>query len=136
MSLSARQLRAIEYTERACSILSLLGSSFVITTFLWSRHFHTPINRLIFYASWGNTFASVATVISISGISHGVDSPLCQFQGFFMQWFVLLMMISYVCVLTKKDQVYTSRCALGLLHGLQCLPDPVSPIQYFSAEKA
>jgi hypothetical protein len=103
MSLSAEQFRAIEDTERASSVLSLLASSFVITSFLWSGRFHTPINRLIFYASWGNVLTNVATLVSRSGILHGAESRLCQFQGFFIQWFVLFVAVSYVCLLTLKD---------------------------------
>jgi len=103
MSLSAGQLRAIEVTERICSCLSLLSSAFVIISFLWTRRFHTPINRLIFYASWGNAFTNVATLISMSGPLHGADSSLCQFQGVFLQWFALLVLVPRVCLIAQDD---------------------------------
>lgn len=89
MSFTESQLRAIENTERACSALSLVGTSAIIGTFLASRSFRKPINRLVFYASWGNILANVATLISRSGILHGIGSPLCQFQGFLIQWLVV-----------------------------------------------
>ncbi|KAL2003617.1 hypothetical protein VTN02DRAFT_3163 [Thermoascus thermophilus] len=88
MSFNESQLRAIEDTERACSALSLVGTSAIIGTFLASRSFRKPINRLVFYASWGNILSNVATLISRSGILHGIGSPLCQFQGFLIQWFM------------------------------------------------
>ena len=33
--------------------------------------------------------ANIATVISANGIHQGVDSSLCQFQGFLIQWSVM-----------------------------------------------
>jgi hypothetical protein len=83
------QIRAIEITERLCSVFSLVGAAFIITTFLFDKSFHKPINRLVFYAAWGNIMANVATMISVSGIYLGVNGPLCQFQAFLIQWFVI-----------------------------------------------
>jgi hypothetical protein len=85
MSLSARQLHAIEVTERACSCLSLLGTSFIISTFLTNPQFRKPINRLVFFASWGNVLANVGTLISRSALLLGPNTPLCQLQGFLIQ---------------------------------------------------
>lgn len=82
------ELVAIENTERACSVLSLLGTTFIIGSFICNTSFRKPINRLVFYASWGNTMANIATLISRSGVYHGVTGPLCQFQAFFIQWSV------------------------------------------------
>ena len=86
--LSEQQLRAIEVTERVCSVASLLGTTFIIATFLTDKNFYRPINRLVFYASWGNIMANVATLISRSGIFSGVDGALCQFQAFLIQMYV------------------------------------------------
>ncbi|PLB43124.1 hypothetical protein P170DRAFT_72529 [Aspergillus steynii IBT 23096] len=88
MSPSEPQLYAISVTERVCSAVSLAASSVIIVSFFCSTSFRKPINRLVFYASWGNIMASSATVISQSGIHAGPDSPLCQFQAFFIQWFM------------------------------------------------
>ena len=85
MSLSSRQFTAIEITERVASSFSVLGSLFIIATYLASSNFHKPINRLIFYASWGNMIANVATLVARSGIRAGPDSALCQSQGFLIQ---------------------------------------------------
>lgn len=82
------QIKALEVTERMTSILSLLGCSFIIFTFLSSRAFHKPINRLVFFASFGNVVTNIATLISTSGVEAGVKSPLCQTQAFIIQMYV------------------------------------------------
>lgn len=86
MSPSQAQLSAISLTERICSAVSLVGTFVIVTTFISFRSFRKPINRLVFYASWGNIMANVATLISQSGIQAGVGSSLCQFQAFLIQW--------------------------------------------------
>jgi hypothetical protein len=85
---SQEQLLAISVTERVCSTVSLVGTFVIVATFIGSRSFRKPINRLVFYASWGNIMANIATLISQSGIHAGVGSPLCQFQAFLIQWFM------------------------------------------------
>lgn len=88
-NLSPPQLKAIVGTERAMSSLSIASSLFVLGTFLGSNLFQTPINRLIFYATFGNILANVATMIGRSGLHNRTETnALCQFQGFFIQWFV------------------------------------------------
>ena len=89
MAFSDRQMNAVEITEKVGSVFSLLGTAFIITTFLSDKSFHKPINRLVFYAAWGNIMSNVATLISTSGISLGLNSPLCQFQAFLIQWYAL-----------------------------------------------
>lgn len=98
MSLSARELSAITITERVCSAVSLLGSCMIVVTFLASRSFRKPINRLVFYASWGNLMTNIATLIAQSGIQAGTNSCLCRFQAFFIQWYDGMLLSSYSCV--------------------------------------
>ncbi|KAL4996295.1 Nnf1-domain-containing protein [Aspergillus recurvatus] len=88
MSLSAGQLFAISATERTCSTISLVATSIIIVSFLSSQSFRKPINRLVFYASFGNIMTNVATLISQSGIWAGTNSNLCQIQAFLIQWFM------------------------------------------------
>ncbi|KAL3445488.1 hypothetical protein BJX65DRAFT_281288 [Aspergillus insuetus] len=88
MSLSVGQLAAISATERTCSTISLIATSIIILSFLSSRSFRKPINRLVFYASFGNIMTNVATLISQSGIAAGTNSNLCQIQAFLIQWFM------------------------------------------------
>ena len=70
--------------ERVCSTLSLLGCLFIAITFIGSKAFHKPINRLVFFASMGNVFTNVATIISRSALTD-VNGGLCQFQAFLIQ---------------------------------------------------
>jgi hypothetical protein len=49
-----------------------------------SKTFHKPINRLVFYASFGNMLTNVGTLMS----RHYLGSPYsvgCQFQAFLIQ---------------------------------------------------
>ena len=88
MSFTEHELFAISVTERVCSAISLVGTTIIIGTFVWSKSFRKPINRLVFYASWGNIMTNIATLISRSGIVHGTGSSLCQLQAFLIQWSV------------------------------------------------
>jgi len=72
--------------ERTTSVFSLLGSLFVITTFTFSKAFHKPINRLVFYATFGNLMTNVATLMARSFISD-TNSAGCQLQGFLIQMY-------------------------------------------------
>lgn len=74
----------ISVVERCCSVFSLLGCIFIIGTFCLDRAFRKPINRLVFYASFGNLMTNVATLMARSFIDN-VDSAGCQFQAFLIQ---------------------------------------------------
>lgn len=87
MSLTTAQIQAIIVTERVSSVFSLTASAFVVVTFLLSDKFRKPINRLVFYATFGNVITNIATLISIDGIEAGKGSSLCQFQAFLIQWY-------------------------------------------------
>ncbi|KAF4982037.1 hypothetical protein FZEAL_2287 [Fusarium zealandicum] len=86
-TLTTSQLQAISIIERVCSVLSLVGSLFVIGTFVSSKAFHKPINRLVFYASFGNMMTNVGTMMSRRYLSSP-DSVGCQFQAFLIQMFM------------------------------------------------
>ena len=79
---SPSQLRAIAITAKVSSSVSLAGIFFTLITYLAYPGFDKPINRLVFYATWGNLIADVATMIARSGIEAGPNSGLCQFQAF------------------------------------------------------
>lgn len=83
---SAQQTATISITERVASAVSVAASCIIIVTFIGFKSFRKPINRLVFYASFGNILANIGTLISESGIPKGSGSPLCQFQGFVIQW--------------------------------------------------
>jgi hypothetical protein len=82
--LTEATLNGFSIVERVCSVLSLLGCIVIIGTFSVSKSFHKPINRLVFYASFGNMMTNVATIIARSYLGD-VLSPGCQFQAFLIQ---------------------------------------------------
>ncbi|GAW16830.1 hypothetical protein EKO27_g7074 [Xylaria grammica] len=80
-------LRAITIIERIGSVFSLLGCIFIIVTYLSSSAFRKPINRLVFYASFGNMAVNVGTLIAREYVDYE-NSPGCQIQGFLIQQFL------------------------------------------------
>ncbi len=89
-TLTPGQLEAISVIERTCSVFSLLGCLFTIITFCSSSAFHKPINRLVFYASFGNMMTNVGTLMSRAYLSD-ILSAGCQFQAFLIQMYVCLL---------------------------------------------
>lgn len=91
MAMSASQIKALEICTRVTSVFSVLGSTFIIFTFLRWPFFRKPINRLVFYATWGNLMANIATLMSRSPIPKGNSglTSLCEFQGVLIQWFMM-----------------------------------------------
>ncbi|KAI1205945.1 family A G protein-coupled receptor-like protein [Annulohypoxylon truncatum] len=85
--LSDEVLNAISVIERVGSVFSMLGCLFVILTFTFSKAFHKPINRLVFYASFGNLMTNVGSLLSRRYVLE-VDSFGCQFQAFLIQMFL------------------------------------------------
>ena len=90
MSLTPSQHNAVVVTTRVASIPSLLGTVFILSTFLLGRGFDKPINRLIFLASWSNLGLSFGVFISDDSVQAGANSSLCQFQAWDFQLYVIL----------------------------------------------
>ena len=67
--LSPKELHNLEITERVASCFSLVGTGFILFTFLYSPAFRKPVNRLIFYASWG-----YVPLEAVSLSSPGIES--------------------------------------------------------------
>ncbi|TVY34073.1 Cyclic AMP receptor-like protein A [Lachnellula subtilissima] len=82
-----RHLAYFSMLERIASSFSLIGICFILVTYGMSTAFHKPINRLVFFASIGNIFTNIATLISREALLHS-DGHLCQFQGFLIQMFM------------------------------------------------
>ncbi|KAK6340952.1 hypothetical protein TWF696_009265 [Orbilia brochopaga] len=87
-TLTSSEIGTIEAVQRMSSVLSILGALFIIVTFLGSRRFHKPINRLAFYAAIANIMSTVATTIARAGPASGQGSGLCNMQGLFIQSFL------------------------------------------------
>lgn len=84
-TLTIGQTNALMITERIVSVFSIFGIFFILVTCYFLRSFNKPINRLVFYASFGNLGMNIACLISEDGIKAGALSPLCQFQAFLIQ---------------------------------------------------
>ncbi|KAI5780202.1 hypothetical protein DFH27DRAFT_360454 [Peziza echinospora] len=91
MTWTTRQLQILETTTRVGSVFSLMGAGFIILTFCVSPEFHKPINRLAFFAAFGNILTNVATLISQDGIKAYHENPssgVCKMQAMLIQWFM------------------------------------------------
>ena len=73
--LTGIQLRDLERTERIASCFSLAGTTFIFCTFMYSSAFRKPVNRLIFYATWGNILCNVRRAIKLAVDTIGLKSP-------------------------------------------------------------
>lgn len=82
--LTSKQLTSIVVVERVGSVFSLLGCILIIVTFSFSKAFHKPINRLVFYASFGNMMTNIATLMARDYLGN-INSFGCQFQAFLIQ---------------------------------------------------
>ncbi|KAI4092491.1 MAG: hypothetical protein L6R37_007568 [Teloschistes peruensis] len=87
-TLTQEQHQMMAITERIISGISIIGILFIILTYMFSSAFSKPINRLVFYASWGNLGLCIVAMISMDGPDAGQKSALCQFQGFMAQLFL------------------------------------------------
>ena len=54
LPLTPEQNALIVVIERVSSVFSLVGIVFILTTFLLAHSFNKPINRLVFFATFGN----------------------------------------------------------------------------------
>jgi hypothetical protein len=86
--LTIDQIHTLIITERVNSVVSILSIIFVVATYLLSPGFNKPINRLIFFASFGNLGSAVAALISENGPLVGEGSALCKIQAFLVQMFL------------------------------------------------
>ncbi|KAI1079299.1 family A G protein-coupled receptor-like protein [Whalleya microplaca] len=85
--LSDSQLEAISIIERVGSVFSLIGCLFIIGSFAISNAFHKPINRLVFYASFGNMMTNIGTLMARHFVDD-INTFGCQFQAFLIQMFM------------------------------------------------
>lgn len=87
IGLSTNDVKLITIIQQVCSVLSLVGCLFIITTFCLCDAFHKPINRLVFYASFGNIMASICFIMADSFID-APDGAGCQTQAFLLHTYV------------------------------------------------
>ncbi|KAJ5631820.1 uncharacterized protein N7484_011920 [Penicillium longicatenatum] len=126
MTLTAEQISSIGIAGRVSSALSILGTLTIICAFVCSRHFRSPIHRIIFFNAFYNLFDSVATMISVSGPESGDFSPMCQFQGFALQmfpladvlWTLAMALDTYLVVFHHYDTHYLQRLEPKYIGGI------------------
>ncbi|KAG8630058.1 hypothetical protein KVT40_001677 [Elsinoe batatas] len=87
-SLTPGQLQAITVTERVNSAISVASIIFIAVTYLTLPGFNKPINRLIFFAGFGNLGTCIAALIADAGPLAGQESSVCQAQAFIVQMFL------------------------------------------------
>lgn len=95
--LSPIDVRVIAVIQQVCSVLSIIGCLFIIGTFCLCDAFHKPINRLVFYASFGNMIASICFILADSFIKVP-EGTGCQAQAFLIH--------TYVCLLSNMSYSY------------------------------
>ena len=134
-TLTPKQNLVMALTERITAGVSIFGILFIILTYIFSSYFSKPINRLVFYASWGNLGLCIVALISMNGPDAGDDSALCQFQGFMAQLYSFDPR-QYVCAYVDDVQVSRRGCVLGILHGGQHLPRILPGLQHEATTRA
>lgn len=121
------ELAILQTTSRVSSVFSLLGASFIIVTFCTSTSFHKPINRLAFFAAFGNILTNVATITSQRGIETGRSSALCRIQATFIQWFMPADAL-FVCTLLPSVDACTLLTMVVSCNGAKCVLDRVQKV--------
>jgi hypothetical protein len=83
--LTDSQIHILVIIEKTSAVLSLIGTTLIITTFLSIKSFRKLSTTLIFYASFSNVLSNVAHLFGVAGIRAGRNSALCQVQAFLQQ---------------------------------------------------
>ncbi|KAL6860804.1 G-protein coupled receptor protein [Trichoderma novae-zelandiae] len=85
--LTEEQIKVLTIIERTNSSISMVACTFTILTFCFSKYFSKSINRLVFYASFGNLLSDIAIIMSRDFIDNP-NSAGCQIQAFMIQVFL------------------------------------------------
>lgn len=94
---SAYEFLLMKILPRTSSMLSFLGCLFIITTFSCYKSFRlNPINRIVFYASFGNAIGSICLGIGNIFI-HTPNVVKCQLQACMIQTYVTFQVSQGYC---------------------------------------
>ncbi|EEU33689.1 uncharacterized protein NECHADRAFT_4204, partial [Fusarium vanettenii 77-13-4] len=118
--------------ERAFSVPSLIGSLLIIITFCRARGFRKPINRLIFYATFGNIMSNVAAIMADEFLYNPTEAG-CKLQAFIIQmfmpadayWSLVMALNVYLTIYHKYDAQRLQRVEVIYLfccYGLPFIP--------------
>jgi hypothetical protein len=81
------QIRTLVILERVGGSLSLFSVTLIFIAYGLFERLRTVPNTFIVFASIANAGASIASIISYSGVYEGQESSLCQAQGFLFEMY-------------------------------------------------
>ncbi|KAG6006999.1 hypothetical protein E4U21_006519 [Claviceps maximensis] len=86
--LSAEHTNTLITIERTGASLSMAAIVLTVIAYLSFNKLKTTPNTFLVFASVANAGASIASMIGYDGLRMGVNSTLCQAQGFIFEWFM------------------------------------------------
>ncbi|KAH7150139.1 hypothetical protein B0J13DRAFT_583473 [Dactylonectria estremocensis] len=87
-ALTPGQLRTLMLLERIGGSVSLVAVVLIFVAYAAVPRVRNVQNTFIMFASIANIGASIASIIALDGLEQGVESALCQGQGFLFQMFM------------------------------------------------
>ncbi|KAH6895752.1 hypothetical protein B0T10DRAFT_557933 [Thelonectria olida] len=86
--LTSTQHGTLVLLERIGGSISLVAVLLIFVAYALAPRVRNVQNTFIVFASISNIGASIASLIALDGVEQGVDSSLCQGQGFLFQMFM------------------------------------------------
>ncbi|KAH6996063.1 hypothetical protein BKA56DRAFT_473161 [Ilyonectria sp. MPI-CAGE-AT-0026] len=87
-ALKPSQIETLVLLERIGGSVSLVAVVLIFVAYALVPRVRNVQNTFIMFASIANIGASVASIIAMDGLNRGVESALCQGQGFLFQMFM------------------------------------------------
>lgn len=84
--LSAEHTKTLLTIERTGASLSMAAIVLTVIAYLSFKKLRTTPNSFLVSASLANAGASIAAMMGYDGLRMGVNSVLCQAQGFLFEW--------------------------------------------------
>lgn len=84
-ALTPTQTETLVLLERIGGSVSLVAVVLIFVAYALVPRVRNVQNTFIVFASIANIGASVASIIAMDGLNRGVESALCQGQGFLFQ---------------------------------------------------
>ncbi|KAH8585788.1 hypothetical protein B0O99DRAFT_748786 [Bisporella sp. PMI_857] len=131
--LTDSQIHTLVIVEKTSAVLSLIGTTLIITTYLSIKSFRKLSTTLIFYASFSNVLSNAAHLVGVAGIRAGRNSALCQVQAFLQQsfmpadvlWSLAMAINVYLAIFHQYNA--TSLMKLNRIYFLICYGLPFVP---------
>ncbi|QPH18006.1 hypothetical protein C2857_002957 [Epichloe festucae Fl1] len=86
--LSTEHTNTLITIERTGAGLSMAAIVLTVISYLAFKKLRTTPNLFLVFASIANAGASIASMMGYDGLRMGVNSALCQAQGFIFEWFM------------------------------------------------